>query len=1650
MAVGGDSRTDIQVAKAVTERGIHARSFAAPTGSISAEDLENAGAGLVVQSLAETEKIFTYFDTWSLHHPSDVPDESLTPAIAWEGVKLALANRSPRGVIRYLLIIAGLYFTYIKKYGCSLKALREYWDLEIASVDPKTRERNRDTDAYLYLKERAAKRRHFFARWLVNETDIHESGHMHGLNDRQILLRDIIYGKAYRRLIKNHQRLAGIDAVIADFDGVDKDSKLEVVPEEIVMAKKKLSERKVWNITITGESYEVFVRKYGGNKRIGQVSVNKDKPYVALISSGAVGKFVNNKGEFQEISGFETVELGDKDTVNAIEKVARNMLSHAAREAGIPNDVVDRIRITASPRGVTIYVEDDERIRAIRFSIAELVRNEINRRLKDRVSGKAEVVASYGGVDVMPTSKGASAIQMIKLLHLTRVVLIADSLGTKENPGNDRSLLALTQEDLHKAGINWGIDLIKIYVGREENPEIPEGVIVAPQGKKETDPALKIYKAIIEAKDRGVKLVVTQANRLKKRFLKHRSPAAEAEIKAFSAQVIKKALDLEDPNAAKSLQVVARQLLNTILYIQDGIGGAAAMEVTADENEMLKHPVGADTKRKYPLGSFLKINTLPTRPTDKESTPGFYWRGYEGPEKLKDMAEKGLCLTQLASTGVGHFQGNTLDFKFLPERVQGKLIQFNVRYNIDGSIQEVLRQDILPGQWGLALPGYVDYAVNVGGVDFYDFSVILSDAEARQISPNFDFSQKEAVAKVVENLRVAPYSVVCAEIGYLADNEVYYIMNHGIIPVPAALVAHTGKGQISTLHHTAFVNNTVTGLPVKGELMLKRNTADAPPIKWIVGPSAALFGDSDLIEVYRGLNAARLKKLVSRIALNISPITSEVGAEFKAPVLPVISPEQAQQMVRQMAAIQAYRNNPKPLRLNCKSMTSTDGEGYSWGDGGEGAYPGFIPALLGIPNPAHKPHAEHWIGAHPSAPAKVMLGDTEVRLDDLVSGAALEILGREIAERFNSKLPYLMKVLTAARPLSIQAHPNKQQAEDGWLRQGNKPGDNYKDDNHKPEICCALTEFWALNGFRPIAEIIRQFEQLDIPELRSALADFRRGVASDAKAALKAFYSFIMRLSPEDMDNVVRQMTDRAQLMSKNLDFLNSWEDWVLRCKEACIINIDEAIKAGKIKSEEREEKIRKSLRGIPSIYLLNLVCLKPGQAMYLPAGELHAYLRGAIIEVMATSDNVLRGGMTHKHMDVDELLRVLTFNSGKPTILTPQHKRPAEKAYSTPAPEFEVSVIDVSQAQTYTSDARHSAEALIVLEGEVVIVDSNANRLEVRKGNTIIVPAASGTYSIRAATGTAKLYKASVPLFAAELRGEVKPFNRNCLHEQEEVLAEELMNDAELVAATMIFDRVNNKKVRAWPILMFNQRVGVTADELFVEDVPEPVNIGGVIYYLYHLSRQRTNTPLSSIKKPNAYLGAEKEKLDITDIGTVGTHNMEYRDKFTSPRIRYDIESAQRFVRIVYIDGKFEIDSDGNLRASQTMVNTGSTGPNAGRILATHGAQIQLFGFSGGFHQDVFSSCLSQNHIGGLMPLEGNGRVSLFLFTPDEIPFRGMNPELSAEQAALIVEKICDSLRSIPAERISNTFVIFGGQVFPGMPVNCYTEAIRKLRDMG
>ncbi len=386
---------------------------------------------------------------------------------------------------------------------------------------------------------------------------------------------------------------------------------------------------------------------------------------------------------------------------------------------------------------------------------------------------------------------------------------------------------------------------------------------------------------------------------------------------------------------------------------------------------------------------------------------------------------------------------------------------------------------------------------------------------------------------------------------------------------------------------------------------------------------------------------------------------------------------------------------------------------YAWG-----SYTA-IPELLGR-MPSGKPQAELWMGAHPKAPSMAEYDGQTISLTDLIRSYPEDILGKTAAEKFANQLPYLFKVLAAAQPLSVQAHPNREQAIRGFARENalgipfNDPKRNYKDANHKPECLCAVTQFWGLSGFRRISDMIGLMESVCGSLLKTELDILRN--TPDSRG-LKQFFQSLMTLPEDQKKDIIRTAVAESE---KHLEDRRAFR-WVIDLYAEYPNDI-----------------------GILSPLFLNVVCLDPGQAMFLSSGEPHAYLDGLGIEFMANSDNVLRGGLTPKHIDVPELLEILTFEPKDTNVLLPEKISESESVYPCPAEEFVLSVISIETPRQEIAFDVQSVQILLCTEGKALITDADKHRISIGKGMSVIVPASVARYTIK---GKAKFYKASVPV---------------------------------------------------------------------------------------------------------------------------------------------------------------------------------------------------------------------------------------------------------------------------------------------------------------
>ncbi|MFF3920150.1 mannose-6-phosphate isomerase, class I [Streptomyces sp. NPDC001852] len=354
---------------------------------------------------------------------------------------------------------------------------------------------------------------------------------------------------------------------------------------------------------------------------------------------------------------------------------------------------------------------------------------------------------------------------------------------------------------------------------------------------------------------------------------------------------------------------------------------------------------------------------------------------------------------------------------------------------------------------------------------------------------------------------------------------------------------------------------------------------------------------------------------------------------------------------------------------------------YAWGS------PTAIPHLLGV-EPTGEPQAEMWMGAHPGAPSRTARGT----LVDVIDADPERELGKAAVAKFGPRLPFLLKILAAGAPLSLQVHPNLEQAKEGYADEERRaipvdaPHRNYKDANHKPELICALTEFDGLCGFR---DPVRSAELLDALGVTSLKPYVDLLHARPEDAALREVLTAILTADPQEMAHTVAEASAAcARLGGEHAPYAELAQHYP-------------------------------GDPGVIAAMLLNHVRLQPGEALFLGAGIPHAYLNGLGVEIMANSDNVLRCGLTPKHVDVPELLRVVRFEAGDPGVLRPEASPAGEEVYETPIDEFRLSRYVLPEGAAARDLTLDTPQILLCTAGSV-----RAGEHELSPGQSVFVPA--------------------------------------------------------------------------------------------------------------------------------------------------------------------------------------------------------------------------------------------------------------------------------------------------------------------------------------
>jgi mannose-6-phosphate isomerase len=408
---------------------------------------------------------------------------------------------------------------------------------------------------------------------------------------------------------------------------------------------------------------------------------------------------------------------------------------------------------------------------------------------------------------------------------------------------------------------------------------------------------------------------------------------------------------------------------------------------------------------------------------------------------------------------------------------------------------------------------------------------------------------------------------------------------------------------------------------------------------------------------------------------------------------------------------------------------------YAWGS------TTAIAELFGR-EPSGGPEAELWIGAHPDSPSRVQLAGGERPLDEFIKENPGAALGETVLGMFGATLPFLTKVLAADSALSLQVHPTLEQARSGFAAENaagisfNDPQRSYRDDNHKPEMIFALSDFQALCGFRPPRDAARLLAGLK-PRL------------ADAGAALELLDEVLDLLDGAD---------EEAALRGAFLALLDGGERSTRLAADTA--RMLAAAPAGSLGTEYAAvARLGELYPGDPGALislLLNLVVLSPGQALCLPAGNIHAYLQGLGVEVMAASDNVLRGGLTPKFVNVPELVKITDFRPISPPMVKPTMTDAGQELYCPPFAEFQLQRIELADGGSPVPLAQHGPAIVLAVSGSVLL-DSPKSDLMLGRGEAAFIPDTEQPVNVHPAgdTGTGAV------LFAVTTSGSTHEFDQ-------------------------------------------------------------------------------------------------------------------------------------------------------------------------------------------------------------------------------------------------------------------------------------------------
>ncbi|HRN47848.1 MAG: mannose-6-phosphate isomerase, class I [Chitinophagaceae bacterium] len=396
------------------------------------------------------------------------------------------------------------------------------------------------------------------------------------------------------------------------------------------------------------------------------------------------------------------------------------------------------------------------------------------------------------------------------------------------------------------------------------------------------------------------------------------------------------------------------------------------------------------------------------------------------------------------------------------------------------------------------------------------------------------------------------------------------------------------------------------------------------------------------------------------------------------------------------------------------ALLKGDPKPYDWGGSA------YIPSLLQIENPNQQPYAEYWMGVHPQAKCLLHFNDgQEMLLREYIAGDPENLLGERVFKTFGN-MPYLLKVLDVKDMLSIQVHPPKKQAAIDFEEENKKgiplnaPNRNYKDTNHKPELMVAMSEFYLLHGFKPEKELLNILHAT--PELNLFIPVFE-------KEGYAGLYKMAMELPQEEVNELLQPLLNRIVPLYQQKQLSKNDENfWAARASltfaQPNVID-----------------------RGIFSIYFFNVLHLNEGDAIFQDAGMPHAYLEGYNVEIMASSDNVLRGGLTTKHIDTVELLKHTKCEATIAKIIKNQNK--AAQVFKTPAADFELSSfrLGANEQANFKAD---TAEIYLLISGEATLKSGN-DSVTLKKGAIAAAGFSGAEITISTSEG-ALVFRASVP----------------------------------------------------------------------------------------------------------------------------------------------------------------------------------------------------------------------------------------------------------------------------------------------------------------